>query len=722
MVRPSNSLIGALALVAAAFCVSPLPAQQPALRSAVPIDETRVVTLLDNVHPLARPEFDRGLAAPDTRLDRMMLLLKPSASRQKALDVLVEAQHDPRSPAFHRWLTPAAYAARFGATAADLARIEDWLRAHGFTIDEIPAGNRLILFSGTAARVSEAFHTEIHRYRIYGVDHLANSQDPQIPQALAATIEGIVSLHDFRRASDLRARRPLAARPQWDLYGAHYLFPADFAAIYDLNPLYSAGTTGSGASIAIVGRSNINLSDVTAFRATAELAANNPTVTLDGADPGLVEGDQDEATLDVEWSGAVAPAASVTLVPTASTAVTDGVDLSAQYIVNHALASVVSLSYGSCEQQMGATELAFYDSLWQQAASQGITALVASGDAGAAGCNLGSDSTGSVAAVNGLCSSPYSTCVGGTEFNEGSNPAQYWSQTNSPAQGSALGYIPEQVWNESGADGGFGLWASGGGISQVYPQPAWQQQVSGAGAANGLRAVPDVALTAASHDGYVMVENGTTWIVSGTSAAAPSFAAVMDLVVQSMGGGKQGNANATLYPLAASGNPVFHATQSGANSVPGVAGFHAGAATYNLATGLGSVDAALLVSGWSAASTPPPTLTLAAIKDPVAIPQGGFASIPLKAVTGGSFTGNVTLTLSGLPAGVSAAWSSNPIQPSAGAATLTLTAVPLARPAATLVTITAQGSGLTATQAVTLEVRPFRLRTRKAPILLPHPR
>jgi len=263
-------------------------------------------------------------------------------------------------------------------------------------------------------------------------------------------VGGVVSLHDFRRRSEIKARmafhpseqRSLAgdpefagaragARPDYSSGSTHYLYPADWATIYDLNPLYSAGTTGAGTSIAIVGRSNINVSDVAAFRTASGLPANNPAVILAEGNPGLVAGDQDESTLDVEWSGAVAPAAAVKFVAGESTATTDGVDLSAQYIVNHATAPVVSTSYGSCEQDMGTTELEFYGSLWEQAASQGISAFVAAGDAGAAGCNAGSDATGSGTAVNGLCSSPYSTCVGGTEFNEGSNDTQYWATTNS---------------------------------------------------------------------------------------------------------------------------------------------------------------------------------------------------------------------------------------------------------------------------------------------------
>jgi subtilase family serine protease len=594
-----SSLVAAFSLAA---CSATMLAQVPADRVAARINEAQVVTLEGNVHPLARAEFDQGLLNAETRLDRMLLLLKPSATQQKALDALVAAQNNPHSPYFHRWLTPAEYAARFGASPRDLARIAAWLKGHGFTVEAIPAGNLLIIFSGTAGQVEDTFHSEMHRYRVNGVGHMANAQDPQIPLALAGAVGGIVSLNDFRHAPAIASRRALGSHPQETLGGNHYLMPADLAAIYDMNPLYEAGTTGLGVTIAITGRSNINTGDVAGFRAESGLAANNPAVILDGANPGLVTGDQDESTLDVEWAGAVAPAATVKLVAAASTSTTDGVDLAAAYIVNNNLAAVVSTSYGSCEHQMGATELAFYNSLWEQAASQGISSFVASGDAGAAGCNLGSDNTGSSAGVNGLCSSPYATCVGGTEFNEGSSGGQYWSGSNSANQGSALGYIPETVWNESGTNGGAYLWASGGGASQVYAQPAWQQAVTGASAANGMRAVPDVALSAATHDGYLIEENGTYWIVSGTSAATPCFAAVMAMVVQSKNGKGQGSANPSLYLLASAGANPFHATPAGNNSVPGVAGFTASGAAYNLATGLGSVDAALLVSSWGTGS------------------------------------------------------------------------------------------------------------------------
>lgn len=799
--------------------------QGPVNQVVSPIDEAQVITLIGNTHPLARPEFDEGAVSAQTPLNRMVLHLAPSVKQQADLDALVAAQHDPQSPLYRQWLTPEQYGARFGASAQNLAQVTAWLTTHGFTIEEIPASNRTIVFSGTAGRVADTFHTEIHSYRVNGVRHIANAQDPQIPAALAGVVSGVVSLHDFRRASAIATRRELAAPasaaqvmgrqadsealPQYTSGTTNYLFPADWATIYDLNSLYSGGTTGTGISIAIVGRSDINLSDVSAFRSASGLPANNPTVILVGADPGLVSGDQDESTLDVEWAGGIAPGAAVKFVVGASTSITDGVDLSAQYIVNHATAHIVSTSYGSCEQDMGTAELAFYNSLWQQAASQGMSAFVSSGDSGVAGCYAGSSTSASGAGINGLCSSPYSTCVGGTEFNEGGNNAKYWGATNSSNYESALSYIPEVVWNESGSNGGSGLWASTGGISLVYAQPTWQQGLPGTSVANGMRTVPDVAMDAAGHDAYIIVEDGSYYLISGTSAASPSFAGVMALLVQAKGGSGQGNANPGLYSLLNAAHNPFHATPSGNNSVPGVTGFSASGAEYNLATGLGSVDGAMLVSSWGTGSstssrdfvltpsatsgtvlagktttftvsmtesgtaknavaltakaptgvtmsfspasimsgatatvtiaasataaigtqnitisgsdasgsqtltygltvTQLPTLTLAAAASSITVTQGSQGTVGFTTTTGGSFSGNIGLSISGLPAGVTASWSANPIAPvsstGTSSATLMLTASSTATAGSATISVSASGNGLVATQNVTLQV------------------
>jgi subtilase family serine protease len=284
-------------------------AQAPTNRVAARIDETQVTTLQGNVHPMARGDFDQGVVTPETPLEHMVLQLEPSAAQQAALDTLVEAQHDPRSLLYHQWLTPAEYGSRFGTSQQDLSRITNWLAGHGFVVNEIAVNHRQITFSGNAGQVEDTFHTQIHRFVVGGENHIANTQDPQIPAAMASVVSGILSLHNFRHASDIQSRISLEVRPRYTSGNTHYLFPADWAAIYNLNPLYKAGTNGMGTSIAIVGRSNINLSDISAFRAAAGLPVRNPTVILVSTNPGLVAGDQDESTLDVEWSGAVAPSA-----------------------------------------------------------------------------------------------------------------------------------------------------------------------------------------------------------------------------------------------------------------------------------------------------------------------------------------------------------------------------------------------------------------------------
>ncbi len=640
----------AFTLVSPAFAQLPLQANRPVVNRIVQrIDDTDAVTLPGNTHPFVRPDLDRGLIADETQLDRMVLVLQPDPAQQSDLDALVKAQHTPGSPYYHQWLTPAQYGERYGATESDVAQIAAWLQSRGFAVEPIGAGRRVIVFSGSAGQVLDTFHTEMHRYMVNGQLHLANAQDPQIPRALLPLVGGILSLHDFRRNPQFVAARPLpgktpaGAAPEFTSGGSHYLAPADYSALYDLNPQYQAGITGAGVSIAIVGRSDINLTDVSSFRSHFGLPANQPTVIHDGTDPGINDtyGDQDESTLDVEWSGAVGYGATIDFVVAKSTSTTDGVDLAAQYIVDHDLAPVMSTSYGSCEAEEGSSELAFYNNLWEQAASEGISSFVSAGDSGAAGCDSGSSSRGTVAGVNGLCSSPYSTCVGGTEFNEGSGA--YWSSTNSSASGSVQSYIPEKVWNESALDGGTGLWSGGGGVSQVYSQPSWQAGITGS-SANGMRTMPDVSLTASSHDGYLIWENGNLGVVGGTSAASPSFAGIMSMVVQKLAGQPQGNANPTLYSLLDAAQNPFHATATGNNSVPGVTGFTANGAAYNLATGLGSVDANILVNEWPASgTTPQKTVALNPSVSSLSLFPGTTTTFSLAVVASGGYSGTVAL-------------------------------------------------------------------------------
>src|SRR6202167_4367499 len=560
-------------------------------------------------------------------MGRVVLPLLPDDTQQEALDQLLEEQHDPESPYYHQWLTPQQYGEIFGVSEDDLAQVTGWLQGHGMTVEEVTAGRLSIVFSGTAGQVASSFHTRIHTYKIGDEVHHANTTDPSIPAAFAQVIGGVVSLHDFRSAPmHTGAHLP---SPEFTSGGSYYLAPADFATIYDLGPLYQASINGSGQSVAIVARSNINIADVRQFRTSFGLPANDPQIVVNGADPGIWNSDEEtEADLDVEWSGAVARNATIKFVVSQSTNSTDGVDLSAQYIVNHNLAPVMSMSFGLCEASLGSSGNSFFNSLWQQAAAQGITVFVSSGDSGAAGCDSPSATPATHGrAVNGLCSSPYSVCVGGTEFNDTSHPSLYWSSFNATGtESSALSYIPEVVWNESGSGG---LWASGGGASTIYAKPSWQ---TGTGVpADGRRDVPDVALTAAGHDGYLIYQNGGLYVVGGTSAASPSFAGVMTLVVQNAAA-RQGNADTVFYSLAdkqrAGGPAVFHDIVIGNNGVPGQTGFKA-TAGYDQATGLGSVNASVLVEHWSDATATPAFRTTALVNS-LSIAARSSSSISIK--------------------------------------------------------------------------------------------
>ncbi len=681
------------------------PFAEPKDRITSFIDDDHRITLRGNTHPLALAHYDIGPVQPDFPMDHMLLTLLPDSEQQDILAQLLDAQHDPESPYYHQWLTPEQFGERFGASESDVAQVAGWLAGHGMQVEEVMAGRRSIIFSGTAAQVDSAFGTAIHIYKINNDEvRYANAKDPSIPAALAQVVGGVVSLHNFR--SEPQHAPLLKPSPEFTSGGTYYLAPEDFATIYDLTPLYQQSINGGGQSVAIVARSNIKLADITQFRSFFGLPANNPQIIVNGADPGIVSfNEETEADLDVEWSGAVAKNASIKFVVSKSTNSSDGVDLSAQYIVNNNLAAIMSTSFGLCEAALGSSGNSFLNALWQQAAAQGITVLVAAGDSGAAGCDSASAATATHGrAVNGLCSTPYSICVGGTEFNDKSHSSLYWSTSNAPGtQSSALSYIPEVVWNESGP--GEGLWSTGGGASTLYAKPSWQ---AGTGvAADGKRDVPDVALTAAGHDGYLIFQEGSLYVVGGTSAASPAFAGIMALAVQHAAT-RQGNADTVFYSLAtkqhAGGASVFHDIVSGNNSVPGQTGFTA-AQGYDQASGLGSIDASVLVNHWGDATPPAPAAFQAKLSaNLLAVTAGSNKSVTLTVTVSGGFDTPVGFSITGLPSGVSATFTPATLPaPGSGTSTLKLTATSSAKPGTYSIVVSA-ASGKFPTQKLPLSV------------------
>ncbi len=385
VVRPSSLLLGIfLCLIHFQTAVGQV---RPRVVEAV--DDARRTTLSGNVHPLARAEFDRGAVADSQPMNRILLLLKRSDEQEAALQDALAKQQDKSSASFHQWLTPEQFGAQFGPADADIQAVTDWLTRQGFTIGKIYSGKTVIEFSGTAGQVQRAFGTAIHNYQVNGKLYSANASDPQIPAALAPVITGVVSLHNFPKTSNLRRlgsfHKGKPAGPVDPLYsaagGGYLVGPADFAAIYNSAGLLSAGNDGTGQVIAIVGETNINVADIQNFRQLFNLPANfsSANIILNGEDPGITSTDEEtEADLDVEWSGAVARGAQVKFVTSSATASTAGIDLSALYIIE-----LLNLGRNDerelrslREQSLGtAAGNAFYNSLWEQAAAQGITAI-----------------------------------------------------------------------------------------------------------------------------------------------------------------------------------------------------------------------------------------------------------------------------------------------------------------------------------------------------------
>jgi hypothetical protein len=738
------------------FAQAPAPTVAASARPLITqvIDENALVRLNGTVHPLATPDADRGAVPDTTHLGRTILVLKSSDTTQAALKKFLDDQQNSRSPAYHHWLKPEEFGTRFGAAPQDIQRITQWLESHGMQVEAPTLGRNLVIFSGTQAQFKDAFHTEIHRYQVQGETYSANANDPQIPAALAPVVSGFSSLNNF-------PHRALHTQPQlmrhdgssWKAAGAvskvqpafttasggntfYVVAPYDLATIYNIKSLWDAGIDGTGQTIAIVSDTDINPADIDYFRTTFGLPATKLNVLYYGANPGKNR-DESEADLDVQWAGAVAKNATIDLVVAANSSTSAGVDAAAEYIINNNLASILNVSYGGCERFQGTAGNQYYYQIWQQAAAQGITVVVASGDSGSAVCDRGDQIAFFGLAVNGLASTPYNVAVGGTDFHSTYlAPNTYWNTTNDPATlQSVKSYLPETTWNDScaspdvlaalqlngvtdatpealcndanetqflnvgGGSGGQSDCAVTGIDARIpcisgVPKPAWQSGVAGI-PLDGVRDLPDVSLMAGNGlwgSSYVycqsdVLASGTCDVhnaieaAGGTSFASPVFAGILALVQQKTAS-QQGNVNYTLYKLAAaqySGPAAASCTSSGAVAgnacmfyditdgtiaVPCLSGSRSCAPSsaaigilpgfsansgYDLATGLGSVNAYNLVEGWSSASTQflPTTTTISAAGAATAIYGNGLkvsVSVAANASASGTPSGDVGLT------------------------------------------------------------------------------
>jgi subtilase family serine protease len=685
-----------------------------------PVDSSHVTVVPGTAHRLASTRYDRGRMYPGRIITRASLALRLSSAQQSALDQLLRDQQDPASPIYHKWLSPEDYAQRFGVSDNDLGTITSWLQSRGLHVEDISESRTEISFRGTVGQIEHAFQTEMHDLTVNGEQHFANLTDVQVPVAFANLVLGVRKLNDFEPRPHLRKPSPHFTS---SVSGNHFIAPGDFATIYDVSPLYTQGLDGAGQTIAVIGQTDINVSDAHAFRAASGLSVNDPIKVLvpNTGTATTCTGDLDEANLDVEWTGAVAKSASIMYVfagpgtnATCSNRTSNVFD-ALQYAINNKVAPVISMSYGDCETRIGSSTSQTFRQWTQQANAQGQTITAAAGDDGAADCDFNDTSATQGLAVDVPASIPEVTGIGGTAFtgdsaapvaNGCASATTYWGQSCSLTSGpSALSYIPETTWNDPPSSSSFS--ATGGGASKFFAKPSWQ---TGPGVPNdNARDVPDVSLSASpTHDAYLVCTQGSCTngyrdssnglsAVGGTSVGAPAFAGILAIINQATGSSGVGNANSSLYSLAVSTPSAFHDVTTGDNKVPctagstgcpngGTIGF-AATANYDQTTGLGTIDAFNLVTAWPG-FVPTPGFSIAAnpLSFTVAVGASGSSTVTVAGTNG--FTGSVNLSCA-VPANttnITCAMSPSSVALSStttsGTATLTINGVALANSSA----------------------------------------
>jgi hypothetical protein len=618
------------------------------------IDNTRLTTVVGSRSLRAQIATDKGSLPDGKAIHNMTLLLKRSADKQARFDAYVNQLNNPSSANYHKWLTAKQIGSMFGPAQSDITQVTNWLTAQGLKVDRVMPSGMMIRFSGTAGSVSRAFHTQMHSFSLKGESHFANATEQQIPEALAPVVTGVASLDNFfpkpqyhnvsvvNKDKHTGKWTQVASSPDFtvppgtqDPSIAYDVVPADFNTIYNVTPLWNQATPirGAGQTVAVLERTDVLPADIATFR-QAFLPANaigsvnytNP-VAFPGdtscPDPGT-NGDEGEAALDAEWIGAAAPDATVVFASCDdSNSPGFGPFTAALNMLNNESApppSVFSLSYGECEILSITNVVDEVGLIWQQAAAQGVTVFVSSGDAGSAGCDQDEAAAQFGINVNAMSSTPFNVSVGGTDFDDYQNTAQYWTPTNLTYGQSAISYIPEQTWNDScasekldtvlklsdrltacnTANGQRFLNTGGGsgGPSVLWSQPIWQTDIYGS-ASTAARMLPDVSLFAANGlYGHALVfcmsdpnAGGTTCDYSnpdnvyfnsagGTSFAAPAMAGVQALINQATG---QSNGLVT---------PAFYAIATkeyGTNVSPNTAGLSACNSSKGAAVGNGCV-------------------------------------------------------------------------------------------------------------------------------------
>jgi subtilase family serine protease len=439
--------------------------------------------------------------ADSAPMNHMQLVLKRSAARQAALDSLIADQHDPKSARFHQWLTPQQFGESYGVVDADVAAAKAWLVSQGFTVNNVYPNKMQIDFSGKAAQVNRAFHTQENHYTMKdGSQHVANAGDISIPSALRDVVTGVMGLNDFHPEAlhkQSKIAKWNASTNKFDIVkgaakpgskikqainftnGARGLVPNDLATMYNVKPLRDNGVTGTGVTIAVLDAGDIHVESWENFRtqfnltrfdgALAQIQPAGPAACTDPGFPinqntGLPDEDG-ETLLDAEWATAMAPGANI-VIANCSFGDNDnffgGVYAAGINLINAAdgdRPNIISASYGFGEQFTDTASKTAIDLMWAQADAEGISVFVSTGDSGSNPSFNGGLINGyygnTAVDANSFATSTNVTAVGGTDTADvlDGTTSKYFAPTHSVVGGSALSYVPEIPWNESCGNG-----------------------------------------------------------------------------------------------------------------------------------------------------------------------------------------------------------------------------------------------------------------------------
>jgi subtilase family serine protease len=494
-----------------------------------------------------------------------------------AAESLARAVSDPHSTAYGKFLTPAQFRGRFSPAAADVAKVQNWLRSQGFSVIYSPQNNHYVSAEGSVAQLAAAFGAQFGLYAVRGQTVRAPSADVSIPSSLAGVVKSVIGLDESYQFVQTDHRVDAQAPPSagfrnapplssfWAELTSPYALPAGFTTVvgtaasttpwatkgYTPDQIRSAygisGFDGSGQTVAIIDAyaSPTILQDVNQWSTNRGLPTMTPAQLVQVVPPGVYNRPQNpkqdpqgwysEETLDVEAVHGMAPGAKIVYVGAPNNY--QDLDAAMNHVVDRHLAQIVTNSYGfTTTELLPAGYILPLEDTLIQAAIEGIGVYFSSGDSGDETVNHG------FATTDWPASSPWVTAVGGTSLGIGAAGTRVvetgWGTSNYNCNTTTL-VCTRTVWN----------YGAGGGVSVVFAEPAYQVA---AGLTLTGRGVPDVSALADPQAGLLIGQTQTfpdgvsydEYRIGGTSLASPIFAGLMALADQ-----KAGHAHGFANPL-----------------------------------------------------------------------------------------------------------------------------------------------------------------------------